>query len=158
MTDPTLAAVEAVAAPLLQDAEKALAPEARKVLTDLHQFVSDEADKLRQELPSLVEAGVQHLHALGASILGRYQAVMEHIDAHLTGTVTPAAPSTPTLPADGSGAVTPSTSSATPAASSDPTVAAPAPQTTDTTTSATPSEPSSTDSASATAPAETPEA
>lgn len=145
MSEPTLAAVEAAAGPLIADAEKALAPEAQKVLTDLHAFVAGEADKLRQELPGLVEAGVQHLHALGSSILGRYQAVMEHIDAHLTGTVTPAVP---TPPAAGSAAVTPSTSSDTPAASSDPTQAA-TPQATDTTTSVTPSEPSSTDSASA---------
>jgi hypothetical protein len=158
MSEPTLAAAEALAAPLIKDAEQALAPEAKKALTDLHQFVADEADKLRQELPTLVETGVQHLHAIGSSILARYQAVMERIDAHLTGTATPAEPSPPTLPAAGSGLETASTSPATPAASSDPTAAAPEPQATDATTSATPSEPSSTDSASATAPTETPEA
>lgn len=95
MSEPTIAAVEAAAAPLLADAEKALAPEATTVLTDLHQFVAGEADRLRQELPTLVGEGVQHLHDIGSSILGRYQAVMERIDAHLTGTVTAAAPPAP---------------------------------------------------------------
>jgi ElaB/YqjD/DUF883 family membrane-anchored ribosome-binding protein len=87
MSEPTLAALAAVGAPLLKEAEQALAPEAEKVLTDLRAFVAAEADKLRTELPAVVETGVQHLHALGAGILARYQSVMDHIDAHLAGAV-----------------------------------------------------------------------
>lgn len=87
MSEPLIAAAEAIAGPLLKQAEQALAPEAVKVLNDLKDFVSGEADKLRVELPQVVEIGVAHLHNLGAAILGRYQAVMDHIDAHLQGTL-----------------------------------------------------------------------
>lgn len=150
MSEPTLAAVEALGAPLLADAEKALTPEAQKVLTDLHQFVAGEADKLRQELPTLVQTGVQHLHDIGGSILARYQAVMEHIDAHLTGTVTPAAPSAPAQ-----------TSAPAPAAPvvTDPTVAPSAPTTEASAPSSTGSSTdSSTPSPTEAAPAEQPPA
>jgi hypothetical protein len=129
MSEPVIAAAEAVAAPLLKEAEAALAPEAKKVLEDLHAFVSDEADRLRTQLPVLVQDGVTHLHNLAAEMLGRYQSVMERIDGHLTGTVT-AAPAQPTAPvavdptqapsttteASSAPSSTPSTSTDTPAA------------------------------------------
>lgn len=96
MSEPTLAAAEAIAVPLLKDAEQALAPEAKKVLTDLKAFVSGEADKLRGDLPQLAEAAAQHVHGIGSELLGRYQSVMDWADAHLNGTAavdpTPAAP------------------------------------------------------------------
>lgn len=164
MSEPTIAAVEAAAAPLLGEAEKALAPEAQKVLEDLHQFVAGEADKLRQELPGLVQEGLDHLHALGASILARYQAVMEHVDAHLTGTVTPAPA---IVQSDGSGpevSVPPTAAPATvdptppaaPSSPAQPSSSAPETESTsspDTTVSATPSAPTDMASASSPAPA-----
>lgn len=107
MSESTLAALAAVGAPLLKEAEQALAPEAEKVLTDLRKFVSGEADKLRTEFPAVVENGVQHLQNLAEAMLGRYHSVMERIDAHLGGSVP--AP-VPTQPAESSSA--PSTSSA----------------------------------------------
>ena len=92
-----LAGLEALAAPLVKDAVAALTPEAEKVLTDLKTFVSGEADKLRAEMPQLAEQAAVHVHNIGASLLGRYQSVMDHIDAHLTGTVS--ADPTPAVPA-----------------------------------------------------------
>lgn len=99
MSELTLA--EAAAAPLVKAAEAALAPEAQKALEELRAFVGSETDKLRAELPAAVNTGVEHLHALGAGILARYQAVMDHIDTTLKGatpgpTTAPEAPTTPT--------------------------------------------------------------
>src|SRR5436305_10746690 len=93
MSEPTLAALAAIGAPLLKEAEQALAPEAEKVLGDLREFVSGEADKLRTEFPAVVEQGVAHLHNLAEAMLSRYHSVMERIDAHLGG----ATPSAATL-------------------------------------------------------------
>lgn len=90
-----MAAVEALAAPLLKDAAQALAPEAEKVLNDLKDYVTGEADKLRAEIPALAETAASHVHDMGAALLTRYQSVMDRIDAHLTGAAadpTPAAP------------------------------------------------------------------
>jgi len=124
MSEPTLAALAAVGAPLLKEAEQALAPEAQKVLGDLREFVSGEADKLRTEFPAVVEQGVTHLHNLAEAMLARYHSVMDRIDAHLGG-ATPAAPaSEPQLATGGlaTGPVTvdPTTASSTTEASSTP--------------------------------------
>ncbi len=96
MSEPTLAAVEAIAVPLLKDAAQALTPEAEKVLADLKAFATAEADKLRTELPQLAEQAAQHVHGIGASLLTRYQSFMDRIDAHLTGAVS--ADPTPAVP------------------------------------------------------------
>lgn len=97
MSEPTLAEMASAALPVVaKEVEEALAPEAAKVLTDLREFVAGEADKLRTELPQVVEQGTAHLHALGEAILNRYHSVMERIDAHLGGsTPAPAAPVAP---------------------------------------------------------------
>lgn len=92
MSEPTLAALSAIAAPLLKDAETALAPEAKKVLTDLRAFMAQEQDKLRSELPQLAEQVAQHVHGIGTALLTRYQSVMDEVDAHLNGTATAAGP------------------------------------------------------------------
>ncbi len=86
MSELTLAEA---AAPVLKEAEKVLAPEAAAVLGNLREFVSGEMDKLRGELPAVVDAGVAHLHALGSGMVARYQAVMDHIDATLKGVTEP---------------------------------------------------------------------
>lgn len=133
MSEPTIAAVEAVAAPLIKDAEQALAPEAVKVLGDLKAFVGGEADKLRTELPTLVGTAMEHIHSIGTSMLERYQAVMDHIDAHLASATPdpdPSAPATPSAPVAQDPTPAPST---TPEASSAPSST---PSTSDTTTPA----------------------
>lgn len=106
MSEPTLAALAAVGGPLLKDAEQALAPEAEKVLGDLREFVAGETDKLRTELPAVVEQGTKHLHALGEAMLARYQSVMDRIDAHLGGSipVPPTQSAAPSVPASTSSA------------------------------------------------------
>jgi len=100
MSESTLAALAAIGAPLLKEAEAALAPEAERVLVDLREFVSGEADKLRTQFPAVVDQGVAHLHNLAEAMLSRYNAVMDRIDGHLTGAVGPSDPTTP--PSDGS--------------------------------------------------------
>jgi len=98
MSEPVIAAVEAAAGPLLQEAEKALAPEAAIALTDLHNFVTGEMDALRTQLPTLVGLGVEHLHNLGAELLNRYHAVIARVEAHLSG-LTPEPMPEPAVPA-----------------------------------------------------------
>lgn len=97
MSEPTLAELASAALPAaVKEVEGALAPEAAKVLGDLREFVSGEADRLRTELPQVVENGVAHLHALGEAILNRYHSVMERIDAHLGGVPVPTQPAAST--------------------------------------------------------------
>lgn len=99
MSEPTLAELAALGAPLLKAGEQALAPEAEKVLTDLRGLVAGEMDRLRTELPAVVEQGTAHLHNLGEALLSRYHAIMGHIDSLLTG-ATPANPPAAPLPAE----------------------------------------------------------
>jgi hypothetical protein len=99
MSELTLA--EMAAGPLVKEAEKVLAPEAVAVLGDLREFVSGEMDRLRGELPAVVDAGVAHLHALASGIVGRYQSVVDRIDATLKGaTAPPAGAGAPSVPVD----------------------------------------------------------
>lgn len=92
MSEATLAAV---AAPFIQEAEKALEPAAAKVLTDLRAFVAGEADRVRKELPALAEQAAAHVHAVSTGVLAHYQAVTDHIDAVLAGKI-PAPAAAPT--------------------------------------------------------------
>ena len=107
MSEPAIAAAEALAAPLLKDAEQALAPEAAIALQDLHSFVTSEMDQLRADLPTLVGQGVEHLQNLGAELLNRYHGVIAKIEAHLgMGTPAPAAlpqQAGPTIPVPSDG-------------------------------------------------------
>lgn len=92
MSEETLAAV---AAPFIQEAEKALEPAAAKILADTRAFVAAQADRVRTELPGLAEQAAAHVHAVSAGVLAHYQAVTDHIDALLAGH-TPVAASDPT--------------------------------------------------------------
>lgn len=85
MSEPTLAAAEALAAPLFKEAVAALTPEAEKLLADLKAKIAAEADQLRAELPAKAEAAAQHVHDIASTVLARYQSVMDWADAHLTG-------------------------------------------------------------------------
>lgn len=96
MSEPVLQAAEALAAPLFKEAVAALTPEAEKVLTDVKAKLAAEADQLRAELPAKAEEAAQHVHDIASAVLGRYQSVMEWIDARVAGGAaadpTPAAP------------------------------------------------------------------
>ena len=97
MSEPVLQAAEALAAPLFKDAVAALTPEAAKVLADVKAKLAAEADQLRAELPAKAEEAAQHVHDIASAVLGRYQTVMEWIDAKVAGAAT--ADPTPAAPA-----------------------------------------------------------
>lgn len=86
MSEPVLQAAEALAAPLFKEAVAALTPEAEKVLADVKAKLAAEADQLRAELPAKAEQAAQHVHDIASAVLGRYQSVMEWIDARVAGT------------------------------------------------------------------------
>lgn len=124
-------AVEALAAPLFKEAAAVLTPEAEKVLAEVRAKLAAEADRLRAELPGKAEAAAQHVHDIASTVLGRYQSVVDWVEAKLAG-----GEQVQQLPADRPGTVSgpavsvPGGSVQLGTGAPDPTPAAPASQTT----------------------------
>jgi hypothetical protein len=80
-------------ADMLAQVEKDLAPAEAAALKDAHQLVSDAMDKVRADLPQLEETAIQHVRAVGETVLGHLEDAKAKLEAKLG-----LAPATPPAP------------------------------------------------------------
>lgn len=66
----------------------ALTPEAKAVLEELHGAAMTELDALRQRLPQLEQAAVDHARSTAEELLDRFHRVIAHIEGKLAAPVT----------------------------------------------------------------------
>lgn len=80
--------------------EQALAPEVEAALKDAHAAVTAEADRVREALPGLVQAAVQHVSSVAEELLNGYHNVLAHLETKLgVGTAPAPAPVSEPAPA-----------------------------------------------------------
>lgn len=97
----------------------ALTPEARAVLEELHSAAMTELDALRQRLPQLEQAAVDHARSAAEELLDRFHRVLAHIEGKLAvHTETPAPVAADPTPAPSTTEASSAPSSETPGASS----------------------------------------
>jgi hypothetical protein len=90
---------------IVPEVTRDLTAEERGLFTELRDFTSAEADKVRSALPQLVEQATAYIHDMGAALLAHHSGVIGWIEDRLNVGTTAAAPAqapavAPVAPAD----------------------------------------------------------